>query len=52
MAKLALGMAELAIVLVSYAGLGSLIPQKTLLKTPQLHPKLSQDAKQPHASMW
>lgn len=52
MAKLALGMAGLAIVLVSYAALVPLIPQKMSLKTPQLHPKFSQDAKQAHASKW
>lgn len=50
MAKLALGMADLAIVLISYAALGPLTPQKMVLKTPQLPPKLSQDAKQAHAS--
>lgn len=52
MAKLALGMADLAIVLVSYAALGPLIPQKMLLKISQLDPKLLQDAKQAHVSKW
>lgn len=52
MAKLAPGMAELAIVLGSHAALGPSIPQNMLLKTPQLHPELLQDAKQAHASKW
>lgn len=52
MAKLALGMAELAVVLLNCAALVLSMPQKILLKTPQLNPKLSQDAKQARASKW